>query len=200
VLQGTPIVRSALIDFSEPDRCFGAEAYANAIRRAEEHRSAFLVHFDLQELKLGPKARVVEATVSFYVWDPSSSGKAKVCALPMKTAWDPNAVTWHSPALGKSWQGGKDFAFGTDTGAPGASVVVMPEEGSDTADPPIEYRLDVTDLVRAWVSGESPNDGLAIAPVIDPTVDEGLSSRFQVFGTAHGTTKYTPKLTVQTRP
>jgi hypothetical protein len=170
------------------------------VRRTEKQRSAFLVRFELPELKLAPQARVVEATVSFYVWDPSSAGKAKVCALSMKTEWDPNAVTWHAPALSKSWQGGKDFAFGTDTGAPGASVVVMPEDGSDTADPPLEYRLDVTDLVRAWVSGDAPNLGLAIAPVIDPTVDEGVSSRFQVFGTAHGTKKYTPKLSVQTRP
>jgi hypothetical protein len=50
------------------------------------------------------------------------------------------------------------------------------------------------------MAGPAPNHGLAIAPVIDPTVDEGLSSRFQIFGTAHGATKYTPKLTVHTRP
>jgi hypothetical protein len=200
VLQGGAAVSGALIDFSEPDRRFGSEAYSNAVRRAEEQCSAFLVRFDLEKLNLPPKSRVVEATVSFYVWDPSSFGKTKVCAIPMKTAWDSETVTWHAPAAGKTWQERAGFAFGSDTGAPGSSVVVKPEEGSDTADPPLEYQLDVTDLVRAWVAGETPNHGLAIAPVIDPTVDEGLLSRFQIFGTQHGNAKYTPKLTVQTRP
>jgi hypothetical protein len=50
------------------------------------------------------------------------------------------------------------------------------------------------------MAGPAPNHGLAIAPVIDPSVDEGLLTRFQVFGTAHGNAKYTPKLPLQTRP
>jgi hypothetical protein len=198
VLQGGAVVRSALIDFSEPDRCFGAEAYANAVRRGEQC-NAFLVRFDLGQLNLAPKARVVEATVSFYVWDPSSSGNTKVCAFPLKTEWSPDTATWRSPLANKSWLSGANFAFGIDTGPAGPSVVVKPEEGSDTADPPIEYQLDVTDMVRAWLAGETPNHGLAIAPVIDPSVDEGLLTRFQTFGSQHGNAKYTPKLTVQTR-
>jgi len=200
VLQGGTAVKSALIDFSEPDRRFGGEAYANAVRRAEEQCSAFLVRFDLEKLNLSPKARVAEATASFYVWDPSSSGNTKVCAFALKTEWDPATVSWREPAEGKPWLGGADFKFGTDTGPAGPAVVVKPEDGSDTADPPIEYQLDVTDMVRAWLAKETPNHGLAIAPVIDPTVDEGLLTRFQIFGSQHGNAKYTPKLTVQTRP
>jgi hypothetical protein len=199
VLQGGGAASSALIDFSEPERRFGGEAYANAVRRAEGQCNALLVRFDLEKLNLAPKARVVEATVSFYVWDPSSAGNTKVCAFPLKTNWDPGTVTWREAAASKSWQGGADFAFGTDTGPPGPAVVVKPEEGSDTADPPLEYQLDVTDMVRAWLAGETPNNGLAIAPVIDPSVDEGLLTRFQLFGSQHGNAKYTPKLTVQTR-
>jgi hypothetical protein len=78
-------------------------------------------------------------------------------------------------------------------------VVVAPEQGSDTVDPPLEYQLDVTDLVRSWLDGGAPNYGLAIAPVIDPSVDEGLQSRFQVYGTEYSRAQYTPKLTVQVR-
>src|SRR5262249_51099751 len=94
VLQGGVGVRSALIDFSEPDRRFGPEAYANAVRRGEQC-NAFLVRFDLEKLGLAPKARVLEATMSFYVWDPSSAGKTKVCAFPLKTQWNLESVTWH---------------------------------------------------------------------------------------------------------
>jgi hypothetical protein len=198
VLQQPTAVGAALIDFAEPERRFGAEAYANPVRRAEQS-NAFLVRFDLEKLGLTPNAHVAEATVSFCVWDPSSSGNTKVCAFPLLTAWDPETVTWHQPAAGKSWQGGAGFAFGPDTGPAGSAVVVKAEQGSDTADPPIEYQLDVTDLVRAWLNGAAPNYGLAIAPVIDTSVDEGLLTRFQVCGSQYSRPQYTPKLTVQAR-
>jgi len=54
-------------------------------------------------------------------------------------------------------------------------------------------------MVRGWLEGGLPNHGLAIAPVIDPKVDEGFLTRFQVIGSQHGRTQYTPKLTVQVR-
>jgi hypothetical protein len=199
VLQGRAAVRDALVDFGEPERRWGAEAQDNAIRRGDEC-NAFLVYFDLAKLGVPPKAHVAKATVSFYVWDPSSQGKTKVCAFPVKTAWDEATVTWRQPAANKSWQGGEGFAFGADTGPAGPAVVVKPDqEGSDTADPPIEYQLDVTDLVRSWLDGGAPNHGLAIAPVIDRSVDEGLKTRFQVYGSEHPQAQPTPKLTVQVR-
>jgi hypothetical protein len=200
VLQGRPAVRAALIDFADPERCFVAVARDNQVRRADQC-NAFLARFDLEGAGVPPRARVARATVSFYVWDPSSIGKTKVCAFPLKTAWDEATVTWRQPAAGKSWRGGQGFAFGADTGPAGPPVVVLPDqEGTDTVDPPIEYQLDVTDLVRSWLEGGTPNHGLAIAPVIDPGVDEGLRTRFQVYGSEHSQAAYTPKLTVQVRP
>jgi hypothetical protein len=189
-------VCDALIDFAEPDRSLGASARDNSLRRANQC-NAFLIRFDLAKLSVPPKARVVQATVSFYVWDPSSSGKTKVCAFPLKTAWDEVTVTWREPAVGRSWQGGQSFTFGADSGLAGPAVVVQPDQGSDTVDPPTEYKLDVTDLVQSWLDGGAPNHGLAIAPVIDPSVDEGFLSRFQVYSSEHVQAQYTPKLTVQ---
>lgn len=196
VLQERTDVFASLIDFAEPERHFGTEPFDNPIRHAEQC-NAFLVRFDLAKLRLPPKAHVTEATVSFYVWDPSSSGNTKVCAFPMQTEWDKQTVTWRQPAPGKSWRDGAAFAFGADTGPAGSEVVVKAEQGSDTADPPIEYQLDVTDLVRAWLDGRTPNHGLAIAPVSDASVDEGLLTRFQVCGSHYSRSQYTPKLTVQ---
>jgi hypothetical protein len=196
VLQGRSAVRDALIDFSEPDRSFGATARDNAVRRADQC-DAFLVRFDLAKLDVPPPAHVTKATLSFYVWDPSSAGRTKVCAFAIKTAWDEVPATWREPGVGKSWQGGKRFEFGVDTGPAGPAVVVEPEQGSDTADPPIEYQLDVTDLVRPWLEGGAPNHGLAIAPVIDPSVDEGILTRFQIYSSEHNQKQYTPKLSVQ---
>jgi serine/threonine protein kinase len=199
-LQGRPAVRDALIEFNEPERSFGGVDRDNAVRRAEKC-NAFLVHFDLSKLDAGPKARVEKATLSFYVWDPSSRGKTRVCAFALKTAWDEATATWRRPAAGQSWRGGDGFAFGADTGPPGPGVIVLPDqEGTDTVDPPIEYQLDVTDPVRAWLTDGAPNHGLAIAPVIDPSVDEGTMTRFQMYGSEYSRAQYTPKLTVQLRP
>jgi hypothetical protein len=199
VLQGRNVVRDALIDFGEPERHFGTVALDNALRRADQS-NAFLVWFDLAKLQLPRKYRVEKATVSFYVWDPSSSGKTKLCAFPLKSAWDEATATWREPAAGQSWQGGEGFSFSADAGPPGPGVIVSPDQaGSDTVDPPIEYQLDVTDLVRSWLDGGVRNDGLAIAPVIDPSVDEGLLTRFQICGSEHRQGQYAPKLTVQVR-
>ena len=105
-------------------------------------------------------------------------------------------MTWREPAAGKSWQGGKGFAFDSDAGPPGPAVVVQPDMGDDTVDPPTEYQLDVTDLVHSWLVGGAPNHGLAIAPVIDPSVDENFMTRFQIYGSEYGQEQYTPKLNV----
>jgi hypothetical protein len=200
VLQGRGAVHDALIDFTEPERSFGSSARDNAVRRADRC-NAFLVRFDLAKLDLPPGSRVSKATVSFFVWDPSSQGKTKVSALPMKTGWDEVAATWREAEVGKPWHGQQGFAFGTDTGPPAdSSVVVEPDNGSDTVDPPIEYQLDVTELVRSWLASRAPNHGLAIAPVIDASVDEGILTRFQVYASEHSQVKYTPKLTIEVQP
>ena len=68
--------------------------------------------------------------------------------------------------------------------------------GSDTVDPPLEYRLDVTDMAHAWLDGTAANHGLAVVPVPDRAVDDGFHTRFQVYASEYQQVKYTPKLTV----
>ena len=195
VLQGRDAVRDALIDPKQPDHKNGAEARGNAVSKAEES-AAFLVRFDLDKLDLPKGTKVAKATLSFYVWDPSSQGNTKVCAFPLKTAWEEASATWNQPAEGKAWKGGKTFALKDDAGAASTPIVVKPDMGSDTVDPPLEYQLDVTDMVRAWLDGTAPNHGLAIVPVADRSIDEGFHTRFQMYASEYQQVKYTPKLTV----
>jgi hypothetical protein len=199
ILQGGADVYDALIDFTEPTRRFGDATQDNALRRAELQCNALLVRFDLSKLKLRPEAQVENATLSFYVWDPSSSGKTRVNVYPMKTNWDESSVTWQAPEEGKSWQGGKSFSLHADAGPACDAVTVLPENGADTANPAIEYQFDVTALVRSWLDGTVPNLGVAIAPAIDPSVDDGILSRFQVFASEYSHVNQTPKLTLQVR-
>jgi hypothetical protein len=198
VLRGRGVVRDALIDFGRPDQKFGAEPRDNALRRGDEC-GAFLVRFDLAQAAVLPQ-QLEKATLSFFVWDPHDRAVSKVCAFGVLTPWDEATVTWKQAAEGKPWKGGKNFIFGADTGPPSPHVIVRQDQGSDTVDPPLEYQLDVTPLVRSWLAGTTPNHGLAIAPVIDRAIDDGHHSRFQLYGSEHNRVQYTPTLTLQTRP
>jgi hypothetical protein len=199
VLQGRDAVRDALIDPGRPDQKLGGVPRDNAVRKADDV-CAFLVCFDLDKLDLPKGAKVAKATVSFYVWDPSSRGDTKVCAFPLKTAWDEAAATWRQPADGKAWKGGKAFVLADDAAAASPPVVVKPDVDTDTVDPPLEYQIDITDMVRAWLDGTAANHGLAIMPVPDRAVDDGNFTRFQVYASEHERVKYTPKLTVVLKP
>jgi serine/threonine protein kinase len=199
VIRGRGVVRDALIDMDQPDKKFGAEPRDNRVRRAEQC-TPFLVRFDLSKLVLPPQ-RLAKATVSFFVWDPHDKGRVKVCAFPVLTPWDEATVTWKQAAEGKPWKGGKNFTYGVDTGPAGSShVVILPDQpGTDTVDPPLEYQLDITPLVRSWIEGGA-NHGLAIAPVIDRSVDDGNWSRFQMYASKHNRVQYTPTLTLNVLP
>ncbi len=198
VLQGRQLVYDAIIDPEWPKLNFGRTAMDNRLRRRKEC-SALLLRFPLKKLRLPPAADVVGATVSFYVWDPSPSGKMKVCAMELKTAWDEVEATWQRPKRGARWKGGQTFVFGVDTGPAGQAIVIHPNNRVDRVNPPIEYRLDATDIVRGWLSGVKPNHGLAIAPVIDEAIDNGLYSRIQIVGSESRQPRFVPKLTLTLR-
>jgi lysophospholipase L1-like esterase len=197
VIQGRAGVRDTVIDPAQPEKNFGTVERDNRLSRTDA-TSALLVRFDLAKLKVPAGAKVRKATVWFYVWDPSSRGKTKVCAFPLLTAWDETAATWSHPAAGQTWKGGAKFEFGKDTGPAGPHVVVEPDaEGSDTAEPPIEYSIDITDTVRGWLGSGAANNGVAIAPVIDRAIDDGQFTRFQVTSSRYRDAKFSPKLTVE---
>lgn len=199
VLQGRATVRDAVIDQKKAAEPRGNQTKDNEICR-QDQATAFLVRFDLAKAGLPSKARVEKARVSFYVWDPSSGGKTKVCAFSLRTPWDEATATWRQAAKGKPWKGGTNFALGEDTGPASPPVTVFPEKGRDTiVDPPIEYQLDVTAFVQDWLDGAA-NHGLAIAAVSDRAIDEGWQSRFQIYASEYPRVQFTPKLTVRLRP
>src|SRR5262249_1254926 len=186
--------------FGSADRKYGAEPKGNPLRRSDQC-NAFLVRFDLASVGLSKEARLEKAVFSFYVWDPHNTSITKVCAFPLKTAWDEASVTWNQAAEGKPWAAGKSFAFNVDTGPPSPHVVVKPDApGTDTAEPPIEYQLEVRAIVQAWLDGSQPNHGLALAGVIDRAIDNGYHSRFQIYASEHPRPQYTPKLVIQLKP
>jgi hypothetical protein len=80
---------------------------------------------------------------------------------------------------------------------PEGDVIVPPDDGADTADPPLEYSIDVTKSVAAWLSGQAKNCGLAIVPIADRAVDDGQWTRFQLLASEYPDKQFTPKLAVR---
>lgn len=198
-LQGRAAVRDALIDLERPEQTLGAAPRDNALRKTDRSSSALLVRFDLSKLDLPADARVVRAKLHFYVWDPSSRADTKVEARALRTAWDEATVAWRRPAEDKSWRGDREFSLAQDTAPAAGSVIVKPDQGGDTADPPIEYAVDVTELVRSWRSGQTPNEGVALVAIPDRAIDDGHHTRFQAYASEHPRVTWTPKLTVEMR-
>jgi hypothetical protein len=201
VIQGRPAVADALITFEKPDQNFGSVPRDNALRRAEQS-NAFLVKFDLGKVPAG--AQVASAKLSFFVWDPSSQGNSRVCAFRVTSLdWDEGTVTWKQAAAGSPWKGlfpSTGFAVGADTlKEPDGDVVVPPDQGTDTVDPPLEYSIDVTKSVVAWLTGKAPNRGLAVVAIVDREVDDGQWTRTQLLASEYGQTQFTPKLTIELR-
>ncbi|MFP4058619.1 MAG: DNRLRE domain-containing protein, partial [Candidatus Brocadiia bacterium] len=195
LVQGKPAVADALITFEHPDHNFGDVPRDNRLRRMDRS-NAFLVRFDLRG-KLPERAQVLSAEVSFCVWDPSSRGRSRVCAFRIRSVpWDEGAATWRRAAADTPWKGEGGFQLGVDTAKePDGHVIVPPDQGPDTVSPPLEYAIDVTPSVRAWVAGEAPNCGLAIVAVADRTVDEGQWTRMQLLASEYARRQFTPKLT-----
>jgi hypothetical protein len=195
VLQGRGVVTDTLIDFAAPEKNFGSEPRNNALRRADQC-NAFLVRCDLRQASAPANSRLKRARLSFYVWDPSSAGKTKIVAARVLSPWDEASATWKRPASGSHWAGAI-FEPTRDTTHATAPVVVQPDAESDTAEPPIEYQLDVTALVAAWLGGTMENYGFAIVPVIDRAVDDGYQTRFQIYGSEASNAKLGPKLLLE---
>jgi hypothetical protein len=194
-LQGRSVVRDAIIDPEFPDTNFGSVSRDNRLKRSDVC-NALLLRFNLRQLKRAPEVKVAKATASFSVWDPSSRGRTKVHAHALTTAWNEQQATWRQPSAGAKWRGNVSFRVGVDTGPMSPHVIIQPNGRQDTVDPPDQYEVDVTELVRSWLAGTIPNYGLAIVPQIDRSVDDGHFSRFQILASEYEQVRYTPKLTV----
>lgn len=197
IIQGRPAVHDVVIDPEKPETNLGNVARDNRLYRNDK-TSVLLVRFDLAGLKTPPSSKVERATLHFWIWDPASQGRTRVSLFGLKVAWDEGSATWLAPDRRKHWQEiSKGFTLGRDTDMAASSVVVEPDQGSDTAEPPVEYHLDATDLVRTWLAHPARNLGAAIAPVIDRSVDDGQVTRFQVLTSEYRELKFTPKLTIE---
>ncbi|GIW86074.1 MAG: hypothetical protein KatS3mg108_0398 [Isosphaeraceae bacterium] len=192
-LAGPQAVRDTLIDPARPDQPLASLGRENALVK-NQTPGAFLVAFTPAALGPIQAERLHSATLTLYVWDPSTQGRTRLDALPLTTPWDAAAASWNHAAAGRHWATGS-FDPAHDCGPPAATTVVEPDApGTDTADPPIAIRLDLTETVRGWLRDPASNHGLALVPVPDRSIDEGYTTRLQLYGSEERTGRFGPRL------
>ncbi|MBL8793974.1 MAG: serine/threonine protein kinase [Planctomycetia bacterium] len=195
IVHGRVLVRDAVIDSGLPMQRFGNVPQNNQIKRTSE-ATVFLVAFDVARISAPPGLRLDKAILGFYVWDPHDKARTKVEIHAVKTPWDEATVTWSQGGDGKPWQNGKHFAVGLDTSTLLGQIIVQPDTTKDIAEPPVAYGLEITEQVRRWMEGKEPNHGLALVPVADRAIDDGLQSRFQIYASEYNRMTATPRLSL----
>lgn len=197
ILQGSAVLSDTMLDPTEPDRNFSGTPRDNRLRRTDIC-NAMLMKFKLPDRSSIAGKTLVKATLSFYVWDPSSSGNTRVCAYPITTPWVADEATWNRASRSSGWKS-SHFTIGSDTSGQVGQTIIPPDRGSDIADPPLEYHIDITAAVEAWLTGSKSNLGIAVGPVVDRDIDEGHFTRIQLYGSKWQKKEETPQLILQWR-
>jgi len=113
-----------------------------------------LVAFDLAAIPQG--AHIDKALLSMYVLGRSNSAAMYLAAYKLLRPWDAAEANWTRASAGVSWAvpGCKDPQRDRSSVAVARLLLQLDRGWHD---------LDVTDLVRDWVSDGSPNEGLLLA-------------------------------------
>lgn len=137
-----------------------------------------LIKFDFLAVPLN--VHVLEATLELnYKSAVQVDPGALVSIFPMRQPWDEQNATFNEDGFGNAWSWPNAYDGSDRIDALDLSVQ---SEG--------DVEFDITRLVRAWVSGERENFGLAIAAVDEIITELKFSSSDEGDATAH------PKLTI----
>ena len=109
-----------------------------------------------------PRGRVVRAHLVYkFTYNPESKRFWPVyTAFPLLADWDPATVSWYQRARGKPWGEPGAGKPGTDRGEIRSPAGMSQWEVQGRAG---TLRIDVTGLVRNWLSGKVPYHGMAVS-------------------------------------
>ncbi len=118
--------------------------------------------FDLSELE--DAERIESAALSFFWYYPEVTERPEdtIVEIYRPEAWNPNYVTWDSRGLNTPWvNSGGDWFDLNDVSQGSTPYATITIKGSDVPDNSY-HELDVTGLVKAYVSGEYENTGFLV--------------------------------------
>jgi len=142
-----------------------------------------VIFFDLKDL---PKQPVVGAAVLkltiFKCYGPRKNNVDFIRMHRVVRPWEPEGASWNRSLRNDEWiNAGGDF----DPMPVAASTIEEAMSGEDAK--PVEF--DVTDIVRAWQSGQVPNYGVELI-----NADNDSAMTFRIFSTACPNEANRPKL------
>ena len=127
-----------------------------------------IIWFDL--FRLPQEARILTATLSFYLEAKTSSADTEVGIYQVLRPWQASQATWINGMAGAPWQAPGGDGIGTDRAGAPESVTVLRDEGR-------WYEFEITDLVQGWVSDPDGNHGV-IMKGTDTTTIRGYHFKF----------------------
>lgn len=117
--------------------------------------AAPIIRFDLSGLANPEDLLVAQARLKFYVESRTNSQPIVASAYGVNKEWVANQATWQNAKANDPWGvGGCNAVPGDRSGVASDEVTIS---AVDTW-----VSLDVTEIVRGWLSGESPNYGFLI--------------------------------------
>ncbi len=140
-----------------------------------------IIKFDLSSLA---GINVTSATLSLYSYYPDNTkGSTGYYGLyHVTTDWIDNQVNWTAAGGGVNWTTpGGDFLPDADAQAPKQSASALPAW----------YTWDVTDCVRGWLNGQSPNYGWIVK-----CINDGDRNQDYFYQSNTGNASLRPKLVI----
>lgn len=164
IIQGAAKTFDSFVGQAQPDSNFGYRTYLTTGNNPDHGISRSFVKFDLDPILSG--AKITSAKLSLYQTN-SSTHTVKLHTYPVKENWSSTTVTWNNqPSTGNS------IANNSITGAGW-------------------YDLYMTQLVRDWYSGTTPNHGVMLR------LENEANDRKSYYSSDYTTnTSLRPKLTI----
>jgi len=159
----TGIVIDNRLKEASPDVIYQDKVYIDIGGRPGIGRYRDLLLFDLSEYN--DAENITNATLSLYWYYPDEIERPEDSIVEIyrpAAAWDPKNVTWNSRDTGVLWtQPGGDWFDMNNASQGDAPYATITLKGSTLPDNRY-YELNVTELVKEYVSGEYENTGFLI--------------------------------------
>jgi hypothetical protein len=159
----TDVIIDNRLKESTPDTVYQDKKYIDIGGRPGIGRYRDLILFNLSEYN--DAENISNATLSLYWYYPDGMERPEDAIIEIyrpATTWNPENVTWNSRDNGVLWtQPGGDWFDVNNVSQGDAPYATITLNGSDIPDNRY-YELNVTDLVKEYVSGEYENTGFLI--------------------------------------
>ncbi len=159
------------IDSGQPKKNFNAPGDSAILRVTSPDRKAALLAFDVSSLPAN--ARILRATLGFYVQKHSNEGEIDVSAYILRKAWHPDEATWERASASAPWGAyGANSSNGDGRDRDANATDLRPlrwfrykdinTDEEFLIDDATWYSLDITPAVREWVANPDSNFGVIL--------------------------------------